>query len=121
MRLERRDRNVVLVLLANPVDSTSVAAFARDMGFSSHRAMTHSRFRSMVGADHVLPLFVVFKRGRPAVIVNGMTSRGLDALDVIFLSHLSSSSAVRKHVKYGFGITETPRKVHNLAERYERC
>ena len=75
---------VVLVLLANPADSTSVTAFGRDMGFSSHRTMTHSRFRSMVGADHVPPLFVVFKRGRPAVIVNSMTSRALDALDVFF-------------------------------------
>lgn len=78
------ESRVDLVLLANPGDSTAVAAFGRDIGFSSYRTMTHSRLRALVGTDHTLPLFVLFKRGKPMAIVSGSMSRRLDALEVFF-------------------------------------
>lgn len=79
-----KESRLAFVLLTNLEDSVSVAAAAHDMGFPSHRSMSHSRFRAIAGADYRLPLFALFKRGRPAVIVSDVMPRRLEALEAFF-------------------------------------
>lgn len=75
---------LAFVLLTSDDDSASVAAAAHDLGFTSYRTMTETRFSALAGVDHGLPLFVLFKRGRPAVIMSDVMSRRLEALEAFF-------------------------------------
>lgn len=79
-----KSRLAYVLLITGNDDTASVASAAHDLGLPSYRTMSLSDFRALVGDEHGLPLFVVLKRGRPAVIVSDGMARRLDALEAFF-------------------------------------
>lgn len=77
---------VKVVLLAEPGDSAAATLAARDMGLRQHRIMTPSRFVSLrgQGGPSTLPLFVLFKRGQPVLVMGDVVGRRLEALEALF-------------------------------------